>query len=155
MKQAKPPLWPRCTAPAAFGRLCVETPALPGMLAKTCPAAFGRLCVETTCKAATCMENLQPPSGGCVLKHNRQQIRLCPRQPAAFGRLCVETLRCPHLFDWREPAAFGRLCVETLYGFRIGLDGLPAAFGRLCVETPSIRDYVHPWQSSRLRAAVC
>ena len=35
----------------------------------------------------------QPPSGGCVLKHN-QRIRfatLCC--PAAFRRLCVETRR--------------------------------------------------------------
>ena len=32
----------------------------------------------------------QPPSGGCVLKHQQPQLARCP-QAAAFGRLCVET----------------------------------------------------------------
>ena len=55
--------------PAAFGRLCVETPdsGLIGYPEK--PAAFGRLCVETA--PSTKLKswfNVQPPSGGCVLK---------------------------------------------------------------------------------------
>ena len=33
--------------PAAFGRLCVETPSAPALLVTPSPAAFGRLCVET------------------------------------------------------------------------------------------------------------
>ena len=55
--------------PAAFGRLCVETPFGNGDGEPDWPAAFGRLCVETV----------------SVLKETRFAI------PAAFGRLCVET----------------------------------------------------------------
>ena len=33
--------------PAAFGRLCVETPVITDNGVKQIPAAFGRLCVET------------------------------------------------------------------------------------------------------------
>ena len=33
--------------PAAFGRLCVETPTPEELLKPYDPAAFGRLCVET------------------------------------------------------------------------------------------------------------
>ena len=56
-------------APAAFGRLCVETTVLPlaAMLVK--PAAFGRLCVETIGSINKLPAPPQPPSGGCVLKH--------------------------------------------------------------------------------------
>ena len=35
------------TAPAAFGRLCVETSAAMFADMAMAPAAFGRLCVET------------------------------------------------------------------------------------------------------------
>ena len=34
----------------------------------------------------------QPPSGGCVLKHQVFVQNLSVVGPAAFGRLCVETL---------------------------------------------------------------
>ena len=34
-------------APAAFGRLCVETRPLAAETQSVAPAAFGRLCVET------------------------------------------------------------------------------------------------------------
>ena len=34
-------------APAAFGRLCVETSCKAKSWKTACPAAFGRLCVET------------------------------------------------------------------------------------------------------------
>ena len=33
----------------------------------------------------------QPPSGGCVLKHQSQIIVILRIDSAAFGRLCVET----------------------------------------------------------------
>ena len=57
-------------APAAFGRLCVETFLNKAQSILSFPAAFGRLCVETW-----------------------QYIWQCsPPPPAAFGRLCVETL---------------------------------------------------------------
>ena len=56
-------------APAAFGRLCVETADSWKALDFSNPAAFGRLCVETK------DSNVDSPK---VF-------------PAAFGRLCVET----------------------------------------------------------------
>ena len=56
-------------APAAFGRLCVETEHPGHRTLSVQPAAFGRLCVET--------------------RPHAQQWLTC--QPAAFGRLCVET----------------------------------------------------------------
>ena len=55
----------------------------------------------------------QPPSGGCVLKQDRN-IRLpTVVYSAAFGRLCVETLVACSLLRLLGSAAFGRLCVET------------------------------------------
>ena len=104
------------------------------------------------------MTVLQPPSGGCVLKHvgvcvvNLKAVaaafgRLCVETlsitnggcvwvAAAFGRLCVETLE----MDVCQPyslsaAAFGRLCVETVVFIRLPQNISAAAFGRLCVET--------------------
>ena len=79
---------------------------------------------------------VQPPSGGCVLK---LADRMClilksKNQPPSGG--CVLKL---HL-DFRIigaiiPAAFRRLCVETYYNFHRMHNDLPAAFRRLCVET--------------------
>ena len=56
-------------APAAFGRLCVETTGSKVLITVSGPAAFGRLCVETF----------------LIL------YLVSPNHPAAFGRLCVET----------------------------------------------------------------
>ena len=78
-------------APAAFGRLCVETTARPALNMTGGPAAFGRLCVETKGWSGKIMEI----------------------KPAAFGRLCVETSTLQRCFFAPNPAAFGRLCVET------------------------------------------
>ena len=79
-------------APAAFGRLCVETLSVNPSPLQNSPAAFGRLCVETICLRRT------------------QGIS---SRPAAFGRLCVETNRLSIKTTFSAPAAFGRLCVET------------------------------------------
>ena len=57
--------------PAAFGRLCVETCAPASARTEYCPAAFGRLCVETVELAEYHKDEVQPPSGGCVLKRPR------------------------------------------------------------------------------------
>ena len=142
------------------------------------PAAFGRLCVETPIRISSpAIAITQPPSGGCVLKpclifHSFFQV--CP---AAFGRLCVETSHHPRLRGNCFPAAFGRLCVETSLSSPMRwtivqppsggcvlkpMDSAsdnpsfgPAAFGRLCVET-LLRNTQFIWfASSRLRAAVC
>ena len=57
------------------------------------PAAFGRLCVETWMAYSAVKELYQPPSGGCVLKRNLTNAGKPKMVPAAFGRLCVETLQ--------------------------------------------------------------
>ena len=79
-------------APAAFGRLCVETMHLLTVREDMAPAAFGRLCVET-------------------MRLSRRWQNL---PPAAFGRLCVETAKETYYAESLYPAAFGRLCVETV-----------------------------------------
>ena len=55
-------------APAAFGRLCVETNSSTFTTSPPPPAAFGRLCVETKPDKLFGGLDSQPPSGGCVLK---------------------------------------------------------------------------------------
>ena len=61
-------------------------------LLREAPAAFGRLCVETmVISSGSLPVNCQPPSGGCVLKLKLQQKLQGVDMPAAFGRLCVET----------------------------------------------------------------
>ena len=57
---------------------------------------------------------LQPPSGGCVLKHVKAVQKMQSACPAAFRRLCVETVKCNRPKPAKLPAAFRRLCVETL-----------------------------------------
>ena len=55
-------------SPAAFRRLCVETGAEQRRYAGRAPAAFRRLCVETPVITDNGVKQIQPPSGGCVLK---------------------------------------------------------------------------------------
>ena len=78
------------------------------------PAAFGRLCVETPLTAFQLFrEQTQPPSGGCVLKQvSREASIQTGSQPPSGG--CV--LKQPFVIlgaGYTGPAAFGRLCVET------------------------------------------
>ena len=54
---------------ATFGWLCVETDVADLAQRGTAAATFGWLCVETFCLATIALMLLQPPSGGCVLKH--------------------------------------------------------------------------------------
>ena len=79
------------------------------------------------------MQQNQPPSGGCVLKHIVNGNTVVDIVPAAFGRLRVETTPLPF-------SNFG---------------GFPAAFGRLRVETLVLRPYGSCPATSRLRAAAC
>ena len=123
-------------APAAFGRLCVETSHGITKHRKSRPAAFGRLCVETLAVGGFLPPARQPPSGGCVLKHLtvrwshktqfqppsggcvlKQNCSLCGSkiisQPPSGG--CVLKLGQGENHKWiLTPAAFRRLCVETL-----------------------------------------
>ena len=84
--------------------------------------------------------NTQPPSGGCVLKRWSHCLPTGRGRPAAFRRLCVETADTAKVGDVTWPAAFRRLCVETYYCEVYTDDWLPAAFRRLCVETDSSGD---------------
>ena len=67
---------------------------------------------------------VQPPSGGCVLKHLLSHFRGLKNRPAAFGRLCVETTAtAPKRFHGRQPPSGG--CVlkppfRWLYHSRFG-----------------------------------
>ena len=45
-------------------------------LLREAPAAFGRLCVETANTGIVSDCHVQPPSGGCVLKQSVRQARL-------------------------------------------------------------------------------
>ena len=81
---------------------------------------------------------IQPPSGGCVLKPEQSDNAITSEDPAAFGRLCVETVLPLARGFVLAPAAFGRLCVETYLAQSDPEYKAPAAFGRLCVETNCI-----------------
>ena len=146
----------RFPAPAAFGRLCVETQYPVCAETGTQPAAFGRLCVETASKPPNHVSHNQPPSGGCVLKRffcikNNQY-----NNPAAFGRLCVETLSTikRNAGDCTQPPSGGCVLKPAVFGVRPAARG-PAAFGRLCVETEVVEKPSASKSASRLRAAVC
>ena len=102
--------------PAAFRRLCVETLNVKLRVSIKAPAAFRRLCVETKQSYVYgIFGNIQPPSGGCVLKRLLYSLRTLNRLPAAFRRLCVETTGSVQPDRQRNPAAFRRLCVETIF----------------------------------------
>ena len=55
------------------------------------PAAFRRLCVETPDSSISSSSKKQPPSGGCVLKLRVADAAAEAGDAAAFRRLCVET----------------------------------------------------------------
>ena len=77
------------------------------------PAAFGRLCVETYRQHGGGRNRNQPPSGGCVLKPSGTRIPANGSgQPPSGG--CVLKQSVWVVFEGSVvPAAFGRLCVET------------------------------------------
>ena len=91
----KPPVLPSAITlsfPAAFGRLCVETPyALERNTVGSVQPPSGGCVLKQLFKLNTLWQFSQPPSGGCVLKHKRKLNHDYDYKPAAFGRLCVET----------------------------------------------------------------
>ena len=64
-------------------------------------------------------DQIQPPSGGCVLKLLLEQQGAVSVEPAAFGRLCVETggkvKSCRRLFASRLQAAIYQYNSEISY----------------------------------------
>ena len=112
------------------------------------PAAFGRLCVETLPTQAAYLPRPQPPSGGCVLKHAVVcTIYALVRQPPSGGCVLKRCESAPARWYWRQPPSGG--CVlKPLPLARKNSVQSPAAFGRLCVETVvnplAIKGYAQP-----------
>ena len=82
------------------------------------PAAFGRLCVETPiAKIGMLFLSSQPPSGGCVLKPCTSNALHTKPNPAAFGRLCVETkmVSAVKLKRLNQPPSGGCVLKLSLY----------------------------------------
>ena len=77
-------------APAAFGRLCVETPNQGGAYPISFQPPSGGCVLKLATFKGEKGERGQPPSGGCVLKQTGLPWILAVGA-AAFGRLCVET----------------------------------------------------------------
>ena len=107
----------RIWQPAAFRRLCVETDLRIGYGVGDWPAAFRRLCVETSkTLSAKHVSACQPPLGGCVLKPAPCRRRgLRPVQPP-LGGCVLKRQRAACRLAFYSPAAFRRLCVETRLG---------------------------------------
>ena len=98
---------------------------------------------------------MQPPSGGCVLKHTYITQGIIKALAAAFGRLCVETESELVTSSESEQQPSGG-CVLKLMLANLSLgQSQAAAFGRLCVETTSNKKPLFVSGCSRLRAAVC
>ena len=60
-------------------------------MAKQVQPPSGGCVLKPGAKVFTVSIACQPPSGGCVLKHRTNLSRNFTQTPAAFGRLCVET----------------------------------------------------------------
>ena len=124
-------------------------------LLREAPAAFRRLCVETIKLYKADGKQIQPPSGGCVLKPAYFHTRYDCCCPAAFRRLCVETITRTLRLTACRPAAFRRLCVETrrLLPSTRRARNQPPSGGCVLKRRPPL-DLWLGW-SSRLQAAVC
>ncbi len=98
---------------ATFGWLCVETNLTLLLFSHGQAATFGWLCVETRLPVMTIELDLQPPSGGCVLKPLGDRGGHTLVFAATFGWLCVETEKMVPMLSPAHAATFGWLCVET------------------------------------------
>ena len=126
------------------------------LTSQAAPAAFGRLCVETkirTPRLAGCQN--QPPSGGCVLKLEDMLGTAEGYDQPPSGGCVLKRCHVPLFLGDGGPAAFGRLCVETLFNIRIPLphNSQPPSGG--CVLKQADSSFLRPLPTSRLRAAVC
>ena len=119
------------------------------------PAAFGRLCVETEFESIdNATRYTQPPSGGCVLKRVRWSKRGEYIQPAAFGRLCVETDgNETRVAGVSQPPSGG--CVLKLFFDKLIFKERIQPPSGGCVLKRLLDNFFIPPLISRLRAAVC
>ena len=98
---------------------------------------------------------MQPPSGGCVLKHPQDKLQAHLDKAATFGWLCVETRKNFHISTRKSAATFGWLCVETFVLGEYKPCLRAATFGWLCVETVNNGAGFVFSLCSHLRVAVC
>ena len=144
------------SGPAAFRRLCVETPAQPPCrTTKRGQPPSGGCVLKLAMRHRQFGIGGQPPSGGCVLKRSIPRA-VCrdSHQPPSGG--CVLKLddQTQHVVVIGQPPSGG--CV--LKHFLLQNDKLPqppAAFRRLCVETRMLNLKAKVAATSRLQAAVC
>ena len=122
--------------PAAFRRLCVETSLDCFRRLDEDPAAFRRLCVETSNARGAFHLRPQPPSGGCVLKHQQKQFYLYnhQNQPPSGGCVLKPIVVVDVVVGCAQPPSGG--CVLKHEQMPPNpVQQSPAAFRRLCVET--------------------
>ena len=142
--------------PAAFRRLCVETLKKLELEPFVCPAAFRRLCVETKLRERLPPAyQVQPPSGGCVLKPSmlpRNYFR--PNQPPSGGCVLKQKGISSSISMTCQPPSGGCVLKPAMRHSRTNTIW-PAAFRRLCVETAWGFVFLRLCCPSRLQAAVC
>ena len=97
----------------------------------------------------------QPPSGGCVLKHQAHKVDKNFRlQPPSGGCVLKLKTRLALVLKPAQPPSGGCVLKQGQAGTLLTCS-CPAAFGRLCVETLIIIIILKGQNPSRLRAAVC
>ena len=120
------------------------------------PAAFRRLCVETPWVRLELRQRNQPPLGGCVLKQSDFYVNVGSDNQPPLGGCVLKRVSTLCLGAGRCPAAFGRLCVETLHEIAqaVHQTGQPPSGGCVLKRCMRLRRRCIR-QASRLRAAVC
>ena len=120
---------------------------------------------------------LQPPSGGCVLKLLILSVLNGIRMPAAFGRLCVETYEGLSVATEGIQPPSGGCVLKHLYRLLLTLNLIQPPSGGCvlkhpnravvplgkgtqppsggCVLKQNVIVDIQPVRASRLRAAVC
>ena len=94
--------------PAAFRRLCVETATKATPHQTSPPAAFRRLCVETSAVYWIRKYIIQPPLGGCVLKHDKgQENQMELIQPPLGGCVLKPRIHETEIFVMFQPPLGG------------------------------------------------
>ena len=119
------------------------------------PAAFGRLCVETPAAACCSGRPIQPPSGGCVLKHEKVSIHICQSaQPPSGGCVLKQQVGAVWVVALSQPPSGGCVLKQAKTMPKMYRTAQPPSGG--CVLKPNIYlSEAHYADASRLRAAVC
>ena len=125
-------------------------------LLREAPAAFGRLCVETALYRLPFTHAFQPPSGGCVLK--RSTCAAATKgivQPPSGGCVLKRQVWKSWWSDTQsQPPSGGCVLKHVLFFYTYVKRSQPPSGG--CVLKPSANHATHlAITASRLRAAVC